>query len=57
VEGCVAPVVDYDYEARPMEDAAVMGVVGMLLAVAIATSRTRVCMGLDQQVGEYGGVV
>ena len=36
--GCVALVVDY--EARPMEDAEVMGVVGTLLAVA--TSPTRI---------------
>ena len=40
VADCVASVVDY--EARPMEDAVVMDVVGTLLVVA--TSRTRICI-------------
>ena len=44
-------VVDYvasvvDYEARPMEDAEVMDVVGTLLADA--TSRTRICIRITQ---------
>ena len=44
VVDCVAPVVDY--EAPPMEDAEVMGVVGTLLAVA--TSRTRICIRITR---------
>jgi hypothetical protein len=44
VVDCVACVVDY--EARPMEDAEVMDVVGTLLAVA--TSRTRICIRITR---------
>jgi hypothetical protein len=44
VVGCVASVVDY--EARTMEDAEVMDVVGTLLGVAI--SRTRICIRITR---------
>src|SRR6267154_2661282 len=44
VADCVASVVDY--EARPMEDAVVMDVVGTLLVVA--TSRTRICIRITR---------
>ena len=44
VVDCVASVVDY--EAHPMEDAEVMDVEGMLLAVAI--SRTRICIRITR---------
>jgi hypothetical protein len=44
VVDCVACVVDY--EARSMEDAEVMDVVGTLLAVA--SSRTRICIRITR---------
>lgn len=44
VVDCVASVVDY--EARPMEDAVVMDVVGTLQAAAI--SRTRICIRITR---------
>ena len=46
VVDCVASVVVVDYEARPMEDAEVMDVVGTLLAVG--TSRTRICIRITR---------
>jgi hypothetical protein len=46
VVDCVASVVDY--EARPMEDAEVMDVVVVGTLLAVATSRTRICIRITR---------